>query len=165
RKWDCEPVSMSTTSSDESKLKFDMKVDRLGRAEWGISATLEWKYDSNEETWVEASAYHSSSGAESEYKLLPWAIPKQSFYDYLNTNYKDVLMKNVGHCSNFPQFEGTFQPPWPQSTYKLDKCKITGDGLPDIAPPGFYKIIFSTYGNGQPTWGFTGVFKLTNKLF
>ncbi|XP_017014795.1 uncharacterized protein [Drosophila takahashii] len=165
RKWDYEPISMSTTSSDESKLKFDMKIDRLGRADWGMSATLEWKYETNEETMVEASAYRSSSGDESDYKLLPWAIPKQKFYDYIDTYYKDVIIKNLGHCSNLPKYEGKFQPPWPQNTYKLDKCKIDGDGLPDIAPPGFYKIIFTKSGPGQPTWGFTAVFKLTNKLF
>nr|XP_016940560.1 uncharacterized protein LOC108017901 [Drosophila suzukii] len=165
RKWDYEPISLTATSSDESKAKVDLKIDRLGRAEWGMSGTIEWKYDMNVESMVEASAYRSNSGDESDYKLLPWAIPKQKFYDYVDTYYKDVIIKNLGHCSNLPQFKGKFQPPWPQNTYKFDKCKIDGDGLPDVAPPGFYKILFTQFGSGQPTWGFTAIFKLTAKVF
>lgn len=115
---------------------------------------------------VEASAYRSSSGDESDYKLLPWTIPKQPFFEYLNTYYKDVLVKNLGHCSNLPQFEGKFQPPWPKDKYIINKCQVDGDGLPEIAPPGFYKVIFLTYGpDPQPKWSFTGIFKLTNKMF
>jgi len=114
---------------------------------------------------VEAVVYRSSSGDENDYKMLPFSLPKQTFYDYLNTYYKDVIIKNLGHCSNLPQFKGKFQPPWPQNTYKFDKCKIDGDGLPDVAPPGFYKILFTQFGSGQPTWGFTAIFKLTAKVF
>ncbi|XP_017117331.1 uncharacterized protein LOC108139199 [Drosophila elegans] len=165
RKWDYEPLSFITTSSDDSKLKFDAKIDRLGRGEYGLTAVIEWKYETNEKTMVEAFAYRSNSGDESDYKLLPWSIPKQTFYEYLNTYYKDMIIKNIGHCSNLPQFEGKFQPPWPQNTYKMEKCKFDGDGLPEIAPPGYYKIVFSKFGPDQPTWGFTAVFKLTNKLF
>ncbi|XP_039483037.1 uncharacterized protein LOC120446233 [Drosophila santomea] len=165
RNWDYEPISFTATSSDESKLKFEAKLERLGRSDYGISGIIEWKYDTNEETMVEVQAYRSNSGDESDYKLLPWAIPKQPFYDYLNTYYKDVIIKNLGYCSNFPQYEGKFQPPWPKKTYKIDKCKIVGDGLPEIAPPGFYKIVFTKFGPGQPTWGFTLVAKLTNKMF
>ncbi|XP_017077713.1 uncharacterized protein LOC108112383 [Drosophila eugracilis] len=165
RKWDYEPISFVGFSSDESQLKFETKVDRMGRSEWGISGNLEWKYDASEETMVEAVAYRSTNGEESDYKLLPWTIPKQPFYDYLNTYYKDVIVKNLGGCSNLPQFEGKFQPPWPKDTYKLDKCQIDGDGLPEYAPPGFYKIVFTTFGKGQPSWGVTAIFKLTNKMF
>lgn len=115
---------------------------------------------------MEAVVYRSSSGAEADYKLLPWSIPKQSFYEYLNTYYKDVIMKAFGHCSNIPQFEDKFQPPWPVQTYVADKCVLGEDnGLPEIAPPGFYKIIFSLSGTDQPTWGFTAIFKLTTKMF
>ncbi|XP_026835970.1 uncharacterized protein LOC6547081 [Drosophila erecta] len=114
---------------------------------------------------VEGQAYRSNTGDESDYKLLPWAIPKQTFSDYINTYYKDVVIKNLGHCSNLPRFEGKFQSPWPRKTYKVDKCKINGDGLPEIAPPGFYKIVLTKFGPGQPTWGFTAVMKVTNKMF
>ncbi|XP_017044432.1 uncharacterized protein LOC108090329 [Drosophila ficusphila] len=165
RKWDYEPISLTTTSSDDSKLKIDAKIVRIGRGDFGLSVTIEWKYDANEETMVEAYAYRSNSGDESDYKLLPWSIPKQKFYEYIDTYYKDMIIKNMGYCSNLPKFEGKFQPPWPRDTYKLDKCKIDGEGLPDVAPPGYYKIIFTKFGPGQPTWGFTAVFKLTTKMF
>ncbi|XP_017025083.3 uncharacterized protein [Drosophila kikkawai] len=165
RKWDYEPISFITTTSDPSRLSFEVKIDRLGRGDFALSGTIDWKYDATENTMVEASAYRSSSGDESDYKLLPWSIPKQPFYEYLNTYYKDVIIKNLGHCTNLPQFQGKFQPPFPQGTYKLIKCKSDGDGLPEIAPPGFYKIIFTKSGPDQPTWGFTAIFKLTNKLF
>ncbi|XP_020818140.1 uncharacterized protein LOC110191595 [Drosophila serrata] len=165
RKWDYEPLSIVTTTSDPNKLGIEGKIERLGRGDFGLTITLEWKYDATEETMVEAVAYRSSSGEESDYKLLPWVIPKQSFYEYLDTHYKDVVIKNLGNCSNLPQFEGKFQPPFPQGTYKLNKCKVDGEGLPEIAPPGFYKIIFTKSGPDQPTWGLTAVFKVTNKLF
>ncbi|KAH8308998.1 hypothetical protein KR059_004928, partial [Drosophila kikkawai] len=169
RKWDYEPLSIDTYSSDESKLKFVAKVERVARGEFAIGGTIDFKYTPDSNTMVsycvEASAYRSSSGDESDYKLLPWSIPKQPFYEYLNTYYKDVIIKNLGHCTNLPQFQGKFQPPFPQGTYKLIKCKSDGDGLPEIAPPGFYKIIFTKSGPDQPTWGFTAIFKLTNKLF
>ncbi|KAH8400798.1 hypothetical protein KR009_000970, partial [Drosophila setifemur] len=166
RQWDYEPISIETTSSDESKLKFDAKIERLGRGEFGLSGTIEWKYDADENTMVEATVFRSTSGDEADYKQLPWTIPKQTFYDYLSTHYKDLIMNNFHHCSNLPHFEGNFQPPWEKKTYIASKCKIgDAEGLPEIAPPGFYKIVFSTFGPDQPTWGFTAIFKLTAKMF
>ncbi|BFG03215.1 uncharacterized protein DMAD_02520 [Drosophila madeirensis] len=165
KKWEYEPVSLATYSTDESQLKVESKIDRLKRGEFGLTAILEWKYDTDETTMVEASAYRSDSGAENDYKLLPWTIPKQPFFDYLDTYYKDVIIKNLGHCSNLPQFTGKFQPPWPKQTYKVDKCIFDGEGLPEVVPPGFYKIIFITSGPNQPEWGFTLVLKVTTKLF
>lgn len=114
---------------------------------------------------VEAVVYRSNSGDESDYKLLPWAIPKQTFYDYLNSYYKDVIMKNFAPCSNVPQFKGKFQPPWPKRTYIGDKCVFEAEGFPDIVPPGFYKIIFNCTGPDQPSWSFIGIFKIINKMF
>jgi len=53
---------------------------------------------------------------------MPWSIPQQPFFEYLNGFYKDAFIKNVGHCSNMVQFEGDFVPPWPKNVYILDKC-------------------------------------------
>ncbi|KAH8331759.1 hypothetical protein KR074_011145, partial [Drosophila pseudoananassae] len=163
RRWDYEPVSVQTYSSDESRLKITAKIDRVSRGEFAVSATHTPTHLLLPQ--VEALAYRSSSGDESDYKLLPWSIPKQPFYEYLNTYYKDVVVKNLGHCSNIPQFEGKFQPPWPKDKFVITKCQIDGDGLPEIAPPGYYKVIFTTFGPDQPKWGLTGIFKLTNKMF
>jgi len=113
---------------------------------------------------VEANVLRSSTGDVSDYKLLPWAIPKQSLYEHLNTYYKDVSMKNFKHCSNIPQFEGKFQPPLPKQTYFGNKCVIDGNGLPEIVPAGFYLIVIKCYGPGQPTWNTTSVFKITPRL-
>ncbi|EDX07649.1 uncharacterized protein LOC120284426 [Drosophila simulans] len=165
RKWDYEPISIIASSSDESLIKIEPSIVRLGRGKFGISVLAEWNYDTTEKTMVEAVVYCSSSGDESDYKLLPWAIPKQSFYDYLNTYYKDVIMKNFAPCSNVPQFKGKFQPPWPKQTYIGDKCVIEGEGLPVIVPPGFYKIIFNCTGPDQPSWSFVGIFKIIIKMF
>ncbi|EDW48433.1 GM21861 [Drosophila sechellia] len=148
RKWDYEPVSIIASSSDDSLIKIEPSIVRLGRGKFGVSVLVEWNYDTTDETMVGKCI--EGSGDESDYKLLPWAIPMQSFYDYLNTYYKDVIMKNFAPCCNVPQFEDKFQPPWPKQTYIGDKCVIEGEGLPDIVPPGFYKIIFNCTGPDQP---------------
>ncbi|XP_068144178.1 uncharacterized protein [Drosophila tropicalis] len=161
--WDYEPISIEPFTSDESLLKIDARIDRIKRGEFAISSTIVWDYDADESTMVEATGYHSSSGDEKDYKLLPWTIPKQPFFEYLNTYYQDVVLKNVGDCSNLPRFEGKFQPPWPRNTYVLDKCVSQGEGLPQVAPSGFYKIIFVT--SGQVRWGFNIVVKVFAKSF
>ncbi|XP_017025074.2 uncharacterized protein [Drosophila kikkawai] len=166
RKWDYEPISLKTFTSDPSQLKIEAKIVRIRRGDFAISANCEWKYTTDESTMVEAYVYRSSSGDEADYKLLPWAIPKQPFYDYLDHYYKDVVMRTLSHCSNIPQIKGKFQPPWPVQTYVIDKCVLgEGDGLPEIAPPGFYKLTFNFSGTDQPTWGFTLVLKVTTKLW
>ncbi|XP_026836041.1 uncharacterized protein LOC6547083 [Drosophila erecta] len=164
RKWNYEPISIETNSSDESLIKLDVKIERINRGLFGLTAKIDWNYDTTDETMVEAHVLRSSTGDASDYKLLPWAIPKQSLYDHLNTYYKDVSMKNFKHCSNIPQFEGKFQPPLPKKTYFGNKCVIDGDGLPDIVPSGFYLIIIKCYGPNQPTWSSSSVFKITQKL-
>ncbi|XP_017077701.1 uncharacterized protein LOC108112377 isoform X2 [Drosophila eugracilis] len=163
RTWDYEPISFVGYSSDESRMTFDAKIDRAGRSNYGFSAILEWKYEVNEETTVEALGYRSPNGDESDYKLLPWAIPKQSFSDYASTSYKEVILKTLGDCTNFPRFKGKFQFPWPQNTYKLDKCKLEADGLPEFAPSGFYKMVLTVTGKDQPTWGCTFIARITSK--
>ncbi|XP_017014750.2 uncharacterized protein [Drosophila takahashii] len=165
RKWDYEPISITGYTSDESLMSYNISIDRIGRGEYGISGNADWKYDVTEETMVEGIAYRSSSGAESDYRVLPYSIPKQSFYEYLNTYYKDVIMRNVAHCSNIPTFKDKFQPPWPKKIYTAEKCVVDGEGLPEIVPPGFYKVIGNCTGPDQPTWSVTIVFKLTNKIF
>ncbi|XP_070068209.1 uncharacterized protein [Drosophila takahashii] len=165
RKWDYEPLSITSTTSDESLILFKMKIVRIRRGEYGISANVKWNFDTTNETMIEASAYRSISGEDNDYKVLPWSLPKQPFYQYLNTYYKDVIMKNFAHCTNIPVFKDKFEPPWPKKTYIGDKCVIDGDGLPEIAPPGYYKIVFAGSGPDQPSWSFAAVVKLTIRIF
>ncbi|EDV36050.2 uncharacterized protein Dana_GF12153 [Drosophila ananassae] len=162
RNWNYEPVTLQAFSSDDSLLKISAKVDRLGRADFAFSMTLDWNYDADKNTMVEADVYHCTSGDESDYKLMPFSIPKQPFFEYLNAFYKDAFIKNVGHCSNLIQFEGEFTPPWPRGVYKLDKCVASGEGLPELVPEGYYKIVYNT--TGQVTWGFIFVVRVTQKV-
>ncbi|XP_070140834.1 uncharacterized protein [Drosophila kikkawai] len=166
RKWDYEPMSLSSTTTDPSKILIKTKIDRIGRGEFAISATAMFNYTTTEETMVECLVYRSSSGAEADYKLLPWAIPRQTFHEHLNTYYKEVTMRVFKKCSNFPYFEGDFQPPFPKMNYVAEKCALGDDDrLPEICPPGFYKIVFKCFGKNQPSWSFTAVFRLKPKLF
>ncbi|KAH8357755.1 hypothetical protein KR200_009573, partial [Drosophila serrata] len=166
RKWDYEPISVTGTTSDPNLMKIVTKIDRIGRGDFAVSGTIEWNYATDESTTIEAIAYRSSSGAEADYKLLPWSIPKQPFYEYLDNYYKDVIMKMFSHCTNLPQFEGKFQPPWPSKTYVIDKCVLgDGDGLPEVVPPGFYKIVLSFSGTDQPSWGAVAILKITPKIY
>ncbi|XP_016957975.2 uncharacterized protein LOC108029978 [Drosophila biarmipes] len=165
RKWDYEPISVVGISSNDSLVSFDIQIIRIGRGEYGVSGTAVWNYDTTDETTMEAVAYRSSTGAESDYKLLPFSVPKQSFNDYINSYYKEVIMKNLAHCSNLPQFKGKFQPPWPKKTYWAEKCVFKCDGLPDIILPGLYKVVFNCTGPNQPSWDFIGIVKLRNKMF
>ncbi|XP_033253671.1 uncharacterized protein LOC117193044 [Drosophila miranda] len=56
KNWDFETVSLVTYSTDDSQMKIESKVERLKRGEFGLSCTLEWKYDIDETTMVESSA-------------------------------------------------------------------------------------------------------------
>ncbi|XP_017044439.1 uncharacterized protein LOC108090335 [Drosophila ficusphila] len=165
RKWEYEPLSLDTFSSDPKLIKIDAQIVRMGRADFGLTGTAEWNYDTTDETMVEVIAFRSSSGDESDYKMLPWAVPKQPFYDYLNTYYKDMFMKDFVSCSNLPQFEDKFEPPWLKQKYYAEKCIINGEGLPDMVPLGYYKLIFNCTGPDQPSWSFVAVVKLTSKMF
>ncbi|XP_016957978.1 uncharacterized protein LOC108029981 isoform X1 [Drosophila biarmipes] len=162
RNWDYEPLSFTSYTSDDNLLKITTKVDRLGRSDYAFSMTLNWNYDVDEDTMVEAEVYHCSSGDEEDYKIMPWSLPQQPFFDYLNGFYKDAFIKNVGHCSNMVQFEGDFVPPWPRNVYILDKCVANGEGLPDIAPEGYFKIVYKM--SGQVDWGFTLIVKVEHKV-
>lgn len=107
-------------------------------------------------------AHRSSSGAESDYKLIPFNIPKQHYEEFMNSHYKDVVMPNLGGCSNLPKFEDKFVPPFPQQTYTLDKCVADSDGFPEMVPEGFYRVNFTM--TGPVDWGFVLVVKISTKL-
>ncbi|XP_017044441.1 uncharacterized protein LOC108090337 [Drosophila ficusphila] len=165
RKWEYEPLTLEFFSSDPKLVKTDLKIVRMGRADFGLSGTVEWNYDATDETMVELTAFRSNSGDESDYKMLPWSIPKQSLFDYLNSYYKDMFMKDLVSCSNAPQFEDKFDESSIKQKYYAEKCIINGEGLPDMVPPGFYKLISNCTGPDQPSWSFVAVVKLTSKMF
>ncbi|XP_017024949.1 uncharacterized protein [Drosophila kikkawai] len=162
RKWDYEPLSINTYSSDESKLKFVAKIERVARGEFAIGGTIDFKYTPDSNTMVEAVAHRSISGAESDYKLIPFTIAKQPFPDYMNSHYKDLVIRNLAKCSNLIQFEGKFDGVWPQKVYTLDKCVADSDGFPEMVPEGFYRINFTV--TNPVDWGFVLIVKIFNKL-
>nr|XP_017025077.1 uncharacterized protein LOC108076654 [Drosophila kikkawai] len=162
RKWDYEPLSIDTYSSDESKLKFVAKVERVARGEFAIGGTIDFKYTPDSNTMVEAVAHRSSSGAERDYKLIPFNIPKQPFPDFMNSHYKDVIIPNVAECSNLIKFEGKFDGVWPQKVYTLDKCVADSDGFPEMVTEGFYRINFTL--TNPVDWGFVLIVKISNKM-
>ncbi|XP_030558035.1 uncharacterized protein LOC115760707 [Drosophila novamexicana] len=130
-----------------------------GSRKYAITATLDWNYDTDETTTLEAVSYRSTSGNPDEYVLLPWSIPKQSYKKYTAFYYKDITFKNLGHCSNLPQPDTV--DPWPRSIYKLGKCVISGEGMPEIASEGYYKIIFRM--TGVLDWSIELIAKLSTK--
>ncbi|XP_017077716.1 uncharacterized protein LOC108112386 [Drosophila eugracilis] len=164
RKWDYEPISITSTTSDASLMNFATNVARVGRGEFKMSCEVLFNYDTTDETTMEASVFRSPTGDEGDYKLLPWSVPKQPFNDYMNTHYKELIMKNFASCSNIPQFEGDFEPPFPKNTYIGEDCVIKGEGFPDMVPSGFYKVIFNCTGPDQPSWSFVAIFKITAQM-
>ncbi|EDW48432.1 uncharacterized protein LOC6609765 isoform X1 [Drosophila sechellia] len=162
RKWDYEPLSIETYSTDESMLKIAAKVERVGRGAYAISANIEFKYTPDDNTMVEAMAYRSTSGDENDYKIIPLTIPKQPYVQFMNNHYKDVVLPNLGGCSNLVKFDDKFEPPWPQDTYVLDKCVANSDGFPDMVPEGYYKVNFTIM--NPVDWGFILIVKITTKL-
>ncbi|XP_064544340.1 uncharacterized protein LOC135432540 [Drosophila montana] len=158
RQWDYEPLFITGRTSDASKLTIETEIERERRDKF-ISATFGINYKIDETTMVEAIAYRSQSGNGNDYQLVPWSIPKQSFQDYINGYYKEVIYSNLGACSNLPK-PGT-ESPFPSMTIKLDKCVITGEGMPEMAPEGYYKILFSV--TGEVEWGFELIAKIFSK--
>ncbi|XP_002004805.3 uncharacterized protein LOC6578906 [Drosophila mojavensis] len=157
RNWIYEPLSVEAKTSDPSKLNIEPSLDRIGR-DFTISINLDWNYDVDETTMVEAFSYRSASGNEKDYTLMPWTMPKQTYQQYTETYYQNIVYKNLANCSNLPEPDNTY--PWPKGQYKLEKCVANGDGLPEIAPEGYYKIIFQV--SGEVDWEFVMISKLTS---
>lgn len=108
---------------------------------------------------VEALIYHSQTGGEDDYKQMPWNVPQKPFSEFMAEFYKDMLYANLGECSNLA--EPGKEIPWPMITYKFANCAVTGEGMPEIAPEGYYKIFFTV--TGQVDWGFVFIMKIVSK--
>lgn len=90
---------------------------------------------------------------------MPWRIPKQTFKEFLDNFYDDLVVKNFANCSNLPP-----QPldPWPRLRLEYDQCQPDLDKLPELAPQGFYKVRFSV--TGEVDWGFETTTRVFDKL-
>ncbi|XP_064543238.1 uncharacterized protein LOC135431834 [Drosophila montana] len=140
-------------------MNLEADVEPNGRKGYVFTGKVLVNFDMDDTTMVEATAYRSSSGAEDDYKILPWSIPKQTFKSFADSHYKDIVYKNLKQCSNIPEPENVY--PWPKGTYKFDRCTATGDGMPEIAPEGYYKVIFTI--SGEVETGFTTIVRLFTK--
>ncbi|EDW62195.1 uncharacterized protein [Drosophila virilis] len=159
RNWDYEPISIDVRTTDASKINIEATVESMGRDGYAFTGKVLLNFDMDETTMVEATAYRSSTGSEEDYKLLPWSIPKQTFEKFANSHYKEIVYKNLEHCSNIPKPENVY--PWPKGNYSFDRCTATGDGMPEIVPEGYYKVIFTI--SGEVEAGFTTIVKLVTK--
>ncbi|XP_064543804.1 uncharacterized protein LOC135432196 [Drosophila montana] len=158
RNWEYQPISISARTSDASKLEIEADVQIIGRDYWVISGKLISNTDMNDTIMVEGTGYRSSSGAEDDYKLLPYHIPKQTFKQFADNHYKKIVYKNLKHCSNIPEPENVY--PWPKGTYIFKRCIATGDGFPELLLEGYYKINFDITGDVEA--GVTIIVLLTN---
>ncbi|XP_064553300.1 uncharacterized protein LOC135438759 [Drosophila montana] len=162
RNWDYDPIFLTGNSSDETKLKPDFRVERVGRYEVGFSGTLDWQYDIDNTTMVEVQIFRSSSGSESDYRLIPFAVPKRPLAT-TKAIYDDLLYANIKHCSNMPRFEGDALLPWPRNLYKFHMCDFRNGLFPEILMDGFYKIKIIV--TGEVEWSVTFVSRIRTTLF
>lgn len=81
----------------------------------------------------------------------------------MKKHYQEICYENVATCSNAPNFEGGFDPPFPQNTYTFNRCEMAASGFPDVLPVGYYKIFFSF--SGQAEFSMELIVKLTPKMF
>ncbi|EDW36380.1 GL17763 [Drosophila persimilis] len=116
KNWECEPQSVSAYSTNEGLLNIQLKTERVGRTGFFFSGTFFWNLDIDDSVLVEVELYRSTTGAESDYKLTPMSIPRQTFIEYLNTYYKDMVIKNLGDCSDLPQYEDERMTQLPKKT-------------------------------------------------
>ncbi|XP_064539352.1 uncharacterized protein LOC135429093 [Drosophila montana] len=161
RNWEYDPISINGISADETKMKFDLRVERLGRHEIGFSGTIDWQYDIDNTTMIEMRIFRSVSGSESDYKLLPYAVPKKP-YPSAKRPYDEIGYPNLSRCSNIPRIEGDVLHPWPRNLYTFHMCAFTDGVLPEVLVEGYYKTIIKV--TGEVDWSLTIVIMIRTRL-
>ncbi|XP_030382572.1 uncharacterized protein LOC115630085 [Scaptodrosophila lebanonensis] len=144
RTWTYTLMDITYESSDDSKLKLDLHIDRLGRGEYGLSGKVILGVDLTNETEIEILVYRSADGS-SEYKLQPLQIDRQSIFQAINNYYKKMVMASVAECSDLPQFNDTLEHVGP-ATFNITKCQLSTEQFPAFMPEGYYKLHFNGYG-------------------
>ncbi|KAH8320670.1 hypothetical protein KR067_006792, partial [Drosophila pandora] len=164
-KWQARPISISKNTTDPNYMDLNLKIERFGLGEFAFTGTYFTTIEMDESVTVELRIYSCYSGNEADYKLTPYSIQPQKFIDYLNTFYRDLLMKNLGDCTDLPKYKDGYVPPWPKGTFNFTRCQISGEGMPEVVPEGFYKalVIISTLPAVELQ--FTVILKVTTKMF
>ncbi|KAH8331516.1 hypothetical protein KR074_004997, partial [Drosophila pseudoananassae] len=163
--WQARPISITKTTTDPNYMDLNLKVERFGLGEFAFTGTYFTNIDMDDSVTVELRIYSCYSGNEADYKLTPYSIQPQKFIDYLNTFYKDLLMKNLGDCTDLPKYEDGYVPPWPKDTFNFTRCTISGEGMPEVVPEGFYKALVILSALPAVELQFTVILKVTTKMF
>ncbi|XP_052839701.1 uncharacterized protein LOC128254587 isoform X1 [Drosophila gunungcola] len=137
--WEATPMSIGGSTTNPSAMDMDLRIERISRGEFGFSGTFFWNIDMDENVMVEMRILSSYSGREDDYKMTPWSIQPQKFTDYIDTFYKDMLIPNLGNCTDLPRFDSGFVPPWPKGNFNFTRCSCNGNGLPEVMSEGFYR--------------------------
>ncbi|XP_060659071.1 uncharacterized protein LOC132793293 [Drosophila nasuta] len=160
RMWDYELISIEASTSDPDKLSNDFRVKQNRKGEIYFDGYIYFNYDfANFGTMVESSAMRSQAGNENEYAPVIWSIPKETYDEFMENYYKDIIYSNVGSCTNLPEPENIV--PWKSHNYTFVNCKIEPHGFPDIVPQGYYRVNFKV--TGEVNWGFVGVVRVFDK--
>lgn len=91
---------------------------------------------------------------------MPWHVTKQPFKTFTATFYDDLVLKNFANCTmNLPP-----EPldPWPHIRLEFTNCQPNWEGMPELAPQGFYKLVFIV--EGEVEWGFSAIARVFHKL-
>uniref|UniRef100_A0A1B0FIS8 Uncharacterized protein n=1 Tax=Glossina morsitans morsitans TaxID=37546 RepID=A0A1B0FIS8_GLOMM len=123
------------------------------RRELVLSGYVDIKLDIQEgdDTEIDCVVYHSATGSESDYKLLPFNIRRQSLYDYFNSFYKDFVMNGIANCSDLWVFDGKAPSPLEKKRYEINDCVLNDEHYPNHLGDGFYRIIGRIYGQVECT--------------
>lgn len=126
-----------------------------------LTAEVDWNFDTDDQTEVNLSIYHSQSGRNDDYRETPYGIKKMKFTDAVNNVYDEMLYKNAHECSNLKKINGDFVPPFPRGKYWFHQCRGNTSGCPDVLPIGYYKVVLTI--SGQVDLVLSGIVKLTPK--
>ncbi|XP_016988926.1 uncharacterized protein LOC108051351 [Drosophila rhopaloa] len=137
--WEATPISIDGHTTNPSAMDSNLRLERISRGEYGFSGTFFWGIDMDDSVMVEMRILNSYTGKEADYKLTPFSIQPQKFTDYINTFYKDLLIPNLGNCTDMPKYESGYVPPWPKTTFNFNHCTVSGEGLPEVLAEGFYR--------------------------
>lgn len=126
-----------------------------------LTAEVDWNFDTDDQTEVNLSTYHSQSGRNDDYRETPYGIKKMKFTDAVNNVYDEMLYKNAHECSNLKKINGDFVPPFPRGKYWFHQCRGNTNGCPDVLPIGYYKVVLTI--SGQVDLVLSIIVKLTPK--
>lgn len=160
-----------------------MWVERVARGGSVFSGTLDWNFDTDNETEVSflrcnfivrvfndiayeqgyLILYHSQSGRNDDFSETPYRLKNMKFTDGVNSGvYNEMFYKNLHDCSNLEKIEQGFVPPFPRKIYEFRQCVPSTNGFPDVLPLGYYKIVVGF--RGQVDIVITFIIKLKPKL-